>query len=157
MLLIRQTLSTRLLRPIVPGLLVPIVLAQTACGQPANEPLERFVVTDGFVTTMATNNNILYFGGQFAQVGLRTGSGVPVSIVSGQAEPVFPSVNGDVYAAINDGQGGWFVGGFFSVVGGFLRTNLVHIKSDRTVDQNWAPSAAGGSVHCLALSAGTLY
>src|SRR5229473_1990904 len=101
MLSIHQTLSTRLLRPIVPVLLIPLVLAQTACGQPANEPLEKFVVTDGFVTTMATNNNILYFGGQFAQIGLRTGSGVPVSTVSGQAEPVFPSVNGDVYAAIN--------------------------------------------------------
>ena len=67
MLSIHQTLSTRLLRPIVPGLLIPLVLAQTVYGQPANEPLERFVVTDGFVTTMATNNNILYFGGQFAQ------------------------------------------------------------------------------------------
>src|SRR2546426_806384 len=133
---INQILLTRLLRAVVPSLPILLVLAQSACGQPANEPLEKFVVTDGLVSALATNGNVLYIGGQFTQAGLRTGGGVPVSATTGQAEPVFPSVNGNVYAAITDGQGGWFVGGSFLVVGGFLRTNLVHIRSDRAVDQN---------------------
>src|SRR5437660_221951 len=141
MALVQQIFSARLLLAMVSSLLIPLVLAQSAGAQPANEPLENFVVTDGFVTALATNNNLLYLGGQFAQVGLRTGGGVPISIATGQAEAVFPSVNGDVYAATSDGQSGWFVGGLFSVVGGWLRTNLVHIRSDRSVDPNWSPSA----------------
>ncbi|PWU19207.1 MAG: hypothetical protein C5B50_07090 [Verrucomicrobia bacterium] len=132
-------------------------LTQTIQAQIPNEPLETFVVTDGQVNALAINSNMLYFGGQFNFVGARTGSGVPVTATTGQAEAVYPSINGDVFTAVNDGQGGWFVGGSFSVAGGFLRTNLVHIRSDRTVDPNWAPVVAGGRVYSLILSAGTLY
>src|ERR1041385_325670 len=50
-----------------------------ACPQPANEPLEKFVVTDGVVCAIAHTNHVIYFGGSFGCVGVRTGSGVPVS------------------------------------------------------------------------------
>jgi hypothetical protein len=141
---------------LLPAILSAFVL-QNAIGQPANEPLENFVVTDGFVNSMAVNDHILYLGGQFTQAGVRTGGGVPISITTGLPEPIFPGVNGDVYIATGDGQGGWFIGGLFSVVGGYLRTNLVHIRSDRSVDPNWTPSANGGWVDCLISSGNTLY
>ena len=128
-----------------------------ALAQPANEPLEKFVVTDGTIYAMAKSSNILYFGGAFSLVGVRSGGGVPVSADTGIAEATYPMINGDVYAAINDGYGGWFVGGSFTEVGGFIRTNLVHIKSDRTVDANWNPAAVGGTVYSMTLAGGTLY
>jgi trimeric autotransporter adhesin len=125
--------------------------------QPANEPLEKFVVTDGVVYAVAKNSNTLYFGGAFGQVGVRTGGGVPVSAATGEPESSYPMVNGTVSAVISDGAGGWYIGGSFSEVGGFVRSNLVHIKFDRTVDANWNPSAIGGTVSTLVLTNGILY
>ena len=67
-----------------------VSLAATICSflpgsdtsaQPANEPLEKFVVADGIVNALAKHGNVLYFGGTFTQVGARTGGGVPVSAV----------------------------------------------------------------------------
>src|SRR5262245_23997957 len=118
----------------------------TGHSQPANEPLEKFVVTDGVVCALAHTNHVIYFGGSFGLVGVRTGGGVPVSANTGQAESVFPSVNGEVEAAIADEQGGWFVGGGFTLVGGLLRTNLAHIRKDRTVDPDLAAGVVGGRV-----------
>src|SRR5262249_55177128 len=47
--------------------------------------------------------------------------------------------------------------GKFNVAGGFLRTNLVHVRSDRTVDPNWSPIMTGGGVYTMLLTNGTLY
>src|SRR5579859_1523717 len=137
----------------IAGLLLP----SGAAAQPASEPLENFMVTDGTVSAMAFNSNVLYVGGLFGQVGLWTGGGVPVSATTGQAEAVYPSVSGDVGTVVSDGQGGWFVGGSFSLVGDSPHRSLVHIKNDRSLDQNWSPSVAGGSVDCLILAGNTLY
>ena len=139
------------------GLANPSCWVQPLQAQPANEPLDNFVVTDGAVYALAKTNNVLYFGGLFTSVGPRTGSGVPVSAATGLPEAAYPSINGDTYIAVGDGQGGWFVGGLFTLVGGQLRTNLVHIRSDRTVDPNWVPTAAGGWVGSMCLAGNTLY
>src|SRR5437762_9402023 len=50
------------------SVLILSVGPRTVCAQPANEPLEKFVVTDGSITSLATNDNVLYFGGLFSQV-----------------------------------------------------------------------------------------
>jgi hypothetical protein len=128
-----------------------------ALAQPANEPIEKSVVTDGTVYAIAKSSNILYFGGAFRVVGVRSGGGVPVSTATAEADSVYPMVNGDVSIAIGDGSGGWFVAGSFSEVGGFVRTNLVHIKSDRTVDAALSLSVIGGAVSSLVITNGTLY
>jgi len=126
-------------------------------GQPANEPLEKFLVTDGTVYAMAKSGSTLFFGGLFTRVGVRSGSGIPVSATTGQPEAVSPMINGTVVVAIGDGQDGWFVGGTFTVVGGFLRTNIVRIRSDRQVDADWAPIVTGGGVSTLVLDGNNLY
>src|SRR5437763_5848429 len=113
-----QILVCRFLRISI-GLLLCWLLTQSSDAQPATESLEKFVVTDGLVNAMARNSNVLYFGGQFSQVGLRTGGGVPVSATTGQPESTFTAIQGFVYASVPDGQGGWFVGGAFLQVGGF--------------------------------------
>jgi hypothetical protein len=150
-------------RPPVPSpawrSLLPVLLvaSQLVGAQPANEPLEDFVTTDGMVYAASEVDGVLYFGGSFRSVGSRTGSGVPVSFATGEAEAVFPRINGSVNVAIGDGRGGWFVGGTFTLVGGLIRSNLVHIRSDRTVDPDWSPTVAGGYVKSLVLSGDTLY
>lgn len=126
-------------------------------GQPADEPLENFLAVDGSVFAIAETNQVLYLGGLFTAVGPRVGGGAPVSPTTGQVEPVFPRVNGAVRQAISDEAGGWFVAGSFTRVGNFVRTNLAHIRADRTVDPTWQPSAAGGSVSALVLTGGNLY
>lgn len=128
-----------------------------AFSQPANEPLPDFITTDGSVFALAETNNTLYLGGAFTSVGLRTGGGVPVDMLGGEAEAVYPKFDGTVRTAVGDGSGGWFVGGTFTLVGGTIRSNLVHIRSDRTVNPTWNPSVSGEYVHTLWLTNNTLY
>lgn len=139
------------------GVFAFVLVHQSASAQPASLPLEDFVTTDGIVYAITKTNDVLYFGGAFTSVGLRTGSGVPVSATTGQPEASYPKVNGTVSAVVSDGLGGWFVGGQFTRVGGLPRTNLVHIRSDRSVDPTWRPKAIGGYVATLLLAGNTLY
>ena len=137
--------------------LLVITGLSSVMAQPADRPLEDFVTTDGIVYAITKTNDVLYFGGSFTSVGLRSGGGVPVSSTTGQPEAVYPKVNGTVSSAISDGQGGWFLGGNFTVVGGLPRTNIVHIRIDRSVDAAWHPAVIGGYAGSLILSGNTLY
>ncbi|MBK7085829.1 MAG: delta-60 repeat domain-containing protein [Flavobacteriales bacterium] len=68
------------------------------------------------------------------------------------------SPNGTVNAAIPDGNGGWYVGGSFSQIGGVARVFLARINSDGTLNP-WNPGASGSfaAVHALLLDGTTLY
>ena len=144
-------------RLVGPAILGCAMFHQIAWARPADEPWENFLATDGLVYAIAETNNVLYLGGTFTSVGLLTGGGVPVSVATGAAEATYPKVNGYVNAVVSDGQGGWFVGGAFTRVGGQPRTNLAHIRSNRTVDPGWRPSATDGQVSVLQLAGETLY
>ena len=64
--------------------------------------------TDGPVFAVAESGGTVYLGGEFDYVGPHTGSGVPLSSVSGAADPMFPPVEGGwVSTAVADGIGGW--------------------------------------------------
>lgn len=133
-----------------------ILIKMTAGAQPANEPAPDSVVTDGTIYSIQKTNNVLYLGGSFSLVGRRTGSWVPVSATTGEAEAQFPQVNGQTTCMIPDGVGGWFIGGKFTVVGGLQRSNLAHVLSDRTIDPFWNPGP-NNYVRTLALTNGILY
>lgn len=70
---------------------------------------------------------------------------------------------GDVTKAIPDGQGGYFIAGDFTFVGGSPRAGLARVKADGSLDQNFEPFgnlAAGVTVESslsLALSATKLF
>jgi len=51
-----------------------------------------------------------------------------------------PTVDGDVRVVYPDGDGGVYIGGDFTGVGGFPRKNAAHIRADGTVSA-WAPEA----------------
>src|SRR5262245_23811942 len=101
---------------------------------------EDFYVTNGAVFCSAVSGNTLYVGGDFNQVGPATGGFVPTDITTGALLAGFPKVNGNVNAMAPDGAGGWFIGGYFTTVGGLPRANLAHVRSDLTVS-SWDPSA----------------
>jgi hypothetical protein len=63
-----------------------------------------------------------------------------------------PDFNNIVYIAVADGEGGWYVGGDFTQVGGITRNRLAHILPDGSVDSNFDPNVSNGSVSGLALS-----
>ncbi len=119
-----------------------------------------FPVFDRKVLCMAEDADYVYIGGEFtgASDNSQARGMLAVSATgTGLLDNGFPSFNGDVRTIIDDGNGGWFVGGSFTKVGTFTRNRLVHILPDKTVDPDWNPNANGGGVYCLALSGTDLY
>ncbi|MBI3193577.1 MAG: hypothetical protein HYZ34_03795, partial [Ignavibacteriae bacterium] len=115
-------------------------------------------VTNGPVNSIAHSDHSIYLGGYFTEVGPATGSFVSVNAVTGSRDTDFPKVIGTVTTTVSDGLGGWYIGGYFTRVGNYARTNLAHIKADKTVDEDFNISFSGYSyIYALAVSQTTLY
>lgn len=116
-------------------------------------------VADGTVQTVKVDEstNTLYLGGLFNKVGPNTGG--YVSLLKEDASLYtydFPYIIGNVYDVASDRNGGWYLGGDFSVRGHENLVNLVHINSDHTLDQNFV-AGLDGAVSSMLLSGDTLY
>jgi trimeric autotransporter adhesin len=158
-------------RRFIPVALASIFTASLGAGAPANAGTlpntpELAYVTDGTVNAVVRSADTIYIGGQFSRVGPRTGPAVEVAL-TGVQNPGLPQVSGSgpnfsggavtgLRAVIDDGAGGWYIGGIFSHVGGIARTNVAHILADHSVDPSFNP-VLDGSVTALALSGSTLY
>lgn len=112
-------------------------------------------MTDGTVRAITRLGDTLYLGGRFQYAGPFTGGLAGIDATTGALLPEWPRVVGDVRCAIPDGAGGWYLGGSFTSVGGFVRLGLAHVLADRSVSP-WDPGAVGG-VKALALRGTTLY
>jgi len=123
---------------------------------PADFSRPDFWITDGQIDAVAVANGVAYVGGAFNFVGQNRGNGAVLDGETGRAEPDFPGANGEIRAVAADGKGGWFIGGIFTSVGGMLRTNLAHIREDKTVDPGWTPNP-DAPVFALLLHNGVLY
>jgi trimeric autotransporter adhesin len=112
------------------------------------------LIADGAVQAIAVSGENVYLGGSFQTIGPRTGQGVLFNSDLSSIDSSIPQVSGGerkVDAVVSDGQGGWYVGGEFSTVGGEARKNVAHILANDTVDPNFHPEV-DGVVHELALS-----
>jgi predicted small secreted protein len=121
-------------------------------------------VTNGPVYAIVPAGDKVYIGGSFTQVGPYTGSGVPIDSSTGAPVAAFPKINGTVNAVCDDGNGGWFVGGYFTSVDGVARNNIAHILSNGSLDPAWNPNVNAASylsppvsVYSLAVSGTTVY
>jgi len=129
----------------------------------AHADLSPFV-TDGPVYAITSTGGNTFIGGAFSHVGLRSGGGVALDRVSGQAHtPVAAEVaGGEIDATVSDGAGGWYIGGGFSTVADQPRSGLAHIRADGSLDPGFAPNP-NGTVRALAVGpagssdAGLLY
>lgn len=65
-------------------------------------------------------------------------------------------MDGQAHASAPDGAGGWYIGGFFRLVGSTPRDNIAHILADGSVDASFNPNASL-VVRTLAVSGGTVY
>ncbi len=124
------------------------------------------LVANNPITALVIDGNTLYAGGSFTKVGSRCGGGLVLKksnctgvacISSNYASlKVMPKVAGSVYSSVSDGNGGYYIGGSFTHVGGALRGNLAHILYDGTLDASFNP-VTNGRVNSIVLSGSTLY
>jgi len=133
---------------------VSLVLASPMVGARTSAATELWG-TDGTVTAVVRSGNTIFVGGAFANVGPCTGSGVPLDIHGGAVPSRYAKVVGTVFAVAPDGAGGWYIGGWFSAVGGQARHNLAHVRAGGTVAP-WAPNP-DGVVWTLAVRGGVVY
>ena len=117
-----------------------LALAAPAPGQNLI-PEKNFYVTDNVVETVEVVGDSVYVGGHFQHVGLYTGPLAPVSLSTGATLPNFPEANDYIFGLASDGNGGWFVGGDFTEIGGVARNHVAHILADGTVDPDWDANA----------------
>lgn len=94
--------------------------------------------TNGRVVDIVAQGGRVYLAGGFDYIGPTTGNGVPVDAVTGVKAPSTAVVNGPVYAAVADGQGGWYIGGDFTRVGGQYRRDAAQIDASGQLTR-WNP------------------
>ena len=146
----------RVVRRVLLVVAVGLVLPASALGALGSTPVGGLVV-NGSVRALAAACGTVYLGGHFSRVELKSGPGVQVDPTT--ATPSFVPAqiaSGSVFAVRNDGQGGWYVGGQFSSVGGVARSNLAHIRPDGTVDPGFAPSI-NGTVRAISVIGSTIF
>jgi len=107
------------------------------------QSLNNMYVTDGTVNTIAVDGDNAFIGGDFNVVGPITGYMAKLSVQSYVPDMNFPIVNGYVNTIVPDGNGGWYVGGWFTKVGNTDKKNLFQISADGVVNQNWNPKPNG--------------
>lgn len=106
---------------------------------------------NGQVFSILESNNKVYIGGDFDEVIFPKERIALVNMSNGMPQSFFPSVTGNsVNAIIPDGNGGWYIGGSFTHVGGISRNNLARVNADGSVHA-WNPSP-NNAVFALGLS-----
>ena len=125
----------------------------------AQDPVlnENFLQTDGEVYAVEYDqaNDLVYIGGQFTYVGRPEPYSFAIDQTSGAIDFSFANPNGQIIVSIPDGNGGWYIGGVFTTVGGELRNNLAQLDATGQVT-SWNPNA-DDQVNSLAISGSTIY
>jgi hypothetical protein len=103
-------------------------------------------VTDGTVDVVARSADRIYVGGSFTRILPRVGPFAIVSPASGELTGSAPEVSGGearVDCIVDDGSGGFYIGGSFTHVAGVVRHDAAHILADGTLDLAWDPDVSG--------------
>lgn len=120
-------------------------------------PPDAFWSVNGEVDALALSGDTLYVGGSFNEVSPETGPLIALSGRTGARRARFPRVaDGVVNSVVDDGRGGWFVGGDFRRIGQVQCRNLAHVTARPAVDRTWCPKPQG-EVTALARRGSTLY
>ncbi|MBL0954973.1 MAG: hypothetical protein IBJ01_09425 [Leptospira sp.] len=114
------------------------------------------------VYAMTSYRNHLLIAGDFTLAGLATGSVSVLHPQSGAAVPSrfcpFLKVKGATYTAVSDGSGGFYIGGEFTHVQGYARSQVAHILPGCQLDPNFNPvSDPSRSIYALHLLGDNLY
>ena len=105
---------------------------------------------------LSDDGSTLYLGGEFTKVGPPTGTFVAIDAGSGQVTSSPGGLFGpQTRVAAPDGNGGWYVGGYYDSFGRGP-DSLLHVLPDGSVDPNWNPEP-DGTVTEIAVSGSTVY
>jgi hypothetical protein len=104
----------------------------------------------GVVEDVLQVGSTVYVGGNFDYIGPMVPGAAMLATFSGAPLSKMPAVGGTVNAVVEDGAGGWFIGGSFSSVGGFPRSNLARIWSNGMLDP-YFNARTNGPVYDLSL------
>lgn len=103
---------------------------------------EKYWMTNGPVFALAEKDQTLYLGGAFSYVGPVTGSAGIVD-VDGEYIPGLGILNGAVMTIVEDGSGGWFIGGHFTKIDDINMPYLAHIHADGSLDESFEALPSG--------------
>jgi len=118
-----------------------------------------WAVDGGEIGNVIIADGMAYVGGDIKVVGPATGPAALVDLVTAQVIPGFPKITGpnaDLDTVISDGEGGWYVAGDFTAVGGVARNRLARVLSDGSVDPGFDPGV-DDEIQAMALADGVLY
>ncbi|MDF1761243.1 MAG: hypothetical protein P1U40_11985 [Coxiellaceae bacterium] len=119
-----------------------ILCSFAAVGVAANPTglISGTVVPNGVVLSMAQDkvHHALYVAGRFAGFAAKTGGGATLDH-HGKLEQQHAVFDGNVFASVADGHGGFYVGGNFSNVDATGIKRIAHINSDGSVDNHFKP------------------
>jgi hypothetical protein len=112
---------------------------------------------NGEVYALAASGHTLYVGGEVLPDQPAHGWLRAFSSQTGERLSSWPEVNGGkAYAIVDDGSGGWFVGGRFDGLGGIACANLAHVRADLSVERAFC-RRPDDSVYALVRAGSTLY
>ncbi|MEJ1240345.1 T9SS type A sorting domain-containing protein [Chryseolinea sp. T2] len=114
-------------------------------------------VTDNNVSRVEHSNGYTLLSGGFSSLGKYSGGAIYTDVATGKdIDESLPKINGQATDVVSDGTGGWYIGGYFDMVDTVSVSNLVHIRSDKTVDRSWKPNP-DNAPSVLKLNGTTLY
>lgn len=116
---------------------------------------ENLWVTNGTVDAIEVAGNTVYLGGSFTRVGPAVGACATIDAGTAQVQQPYTGIAGYVRAVTPDGNGGLYIGGYFTSVQQQPRSNLAHLDANGVVT-SWNPQVAG-EIREMSLSAGKLY
>lgn len=96
-------------------------------------------------------NNRMYIAGAFTMLYPQTPdihSGFTFDLTTAEGAPLLPYLDGPIYKSCNDGNGGLFIAGDFTSIGGFTRNGIAHIDASGSVT-SWDAGITG---NCTVLS-----
>lgn len=114
------------------------------------------VIHRGTASAIALHNGIIYLAGDFPGIGTFSTCRAFVDKDSGIVENGWPTVNNEVYVSLSDNNGGWYIGGQFTSVGGLKRGKVAHILADKSINPTFTYEASG-QIYALAKLGDTLF
>ncbi|MCS7200824.1 MAG: peptidoglycan-binding protein, partial [Patescibacteria group bacterium] len=93
---------------------------------------------DGSIEDIITTPQKIFVAGNFSYVGPYKGNAFLINTNNNLSLDLVDKIDGIVWEAIPDGNGGWYVGGDFNKVGSYSIKKLAHILSDGKVNPNFS-------------------
>jgi hypothetical protein len=95
------------------------------------------LVPNASINSLEIYGNNLYIGGNFTNIGKYIGNAFLLNTSNNQVQEFIDKINGIVWTAIPDGNGGWYIGGDFNSVGNCNVGKLAHILANGRVNCNF--------------------